>query len=292
MLKFENRKLLGIVVGILFFIVLVFEFITWKNDKLGILEVSFLNVGQGDATLVSYLGRYQMLIDGGPDGRKLLEELGKQMPVMDKKIEVVVLTHPDLDHLAGLIDVAKKYEIGVFLDNGAKAETEIFEELEEVLAQKSIRREVLIEKSEISFGEQLNFNVFNPVQKDSNNKDRNEDSIVLRMDFGINSFLFMGDASSQIEKEMLAGKANVDVDWLKVGHHGSKNSTSEEFLTATSPKTAVISVGAKNRYKHPAVEVLELLAKTKAVLLRTDELGTVEIFCRVPKEECSVVRKN
>jgi competence protein ComEC len=292
MLKFENRKLLGIVVGILFFIVLVFEFITWKNDKLDILEVSFLNVGQGDATLVSYLGRYQMLIDGGPDGRKLLEELGKQMPVMDKKIEVVVLTHPDLDHLAGLIDVAKKYEIGVFLDNGAKAETEIFEELEEVLAQKSIRREVLIEKSEISFGEQLNFNVFNPVQKDSNNKDRNEDSIVLRMDFGINSFLFMGDASSQIEKEMLAGKANVDVDWLKVGHHGSKNSTSEEFLTATSPKTAVISVGAKNRYKHPAVEVLELLAKTKAVLLRTDELGTVEIFCRVPKEECSVVRKN
>lgn len=288
MLKFENKKLLGTIVGILCFILLVFEVVAWKNGQLDILEVSFLDVGQGDATLISYLGRYQMLIDGGPNGRKLLEELGKKMPVMDNKIEVVVLTHPDLDHLAGLIDVAKKYEIGVFLDNGAKAETEIFGELEEVLAQKEIRREALIESSEISFGEQLNFKVFNPAQKNSNSKDRNEDSIVLRMDFGINSFLFMGDASSQIEKEIVEAQADVNVDWLKVGHHGSKNSTSEEFLAATSPKAAIISVGAKNRYKHPAEEVLGLLAKTGSELLRTDELGTVEVFCKVPQKACDV----
>ncbi len=138
MLKFEDRKFLLLFVGILFFILVVFNFISWKNKELNILEVSFLDVGQGDATLISYLGKYQVLIDGGPSGKKLLQELGKQMPTVDKEIEIVILTHPDFDHLAGLIDVARNYKVGIFLDHGQKADTEIFKDLENVLIKEEI----------------------------------------------------------------------------------------------------------------------------------------------------------
>ncbi len=291
MSEFEKKKFLVFVIGILFLVLFVFEVVSLRNDKFNMLEVSYLDVGQGDATLINYLGKYQILIDGGPNGKKLLEELGKQMPTMDKKIEIVILTHPDFDHLAGLIDVAKNYEVGVFLDNGASADTQIFKELKDILGEKEIKREVLIEDSEVSIGEYLNFKVFNPDEATLDSKDRNENSVVLRMDFGINSFLFMGDAPSEIEKDMMEDEENIDVDCLKIGHHGSKNSSSAEFLTATSPKFTVVSVGEKNRYKHPAVEVLDLIEDIKVPLFRTDKDGTIEVFCRTPKKKCDFLGK-
>ncbi len=286
MSEFEKRKFLVFIIGVLFLVLVVFEVVSFGNKQNDILEVSYLDIGQGDATLISYLGKYQILIDGGPSGRKLLEELGKQMPIMDKKIEIVILTHPDFDHLAGLIDVVKNYEVGVFLGNGASADTQIFEELESVLLEKNIEKEILTEDSKISIGNNLNFEIFNPDDATLESKDRNENSIVLRMDFGINSFLFTGDATGDIEKDMITDGENIDVDWLKIGHHGSKHSTTEEFLVATSPKFTIISVGARNKYKHPAVEVLELIGKVGVPILRTDENGTIEVFCRIPNEEC------
>ena len=286
MLETEKRKFLYFIIGILCFMILVFQAISWKGRNFNMLEVSFLDIGQGDATLINYLDKYQVLIDGGPSGKKLLEELGKQMPAMDKKIEIVILTHPDFDHLAGLIDVVKNYEIGAFLDNGAIADTQVFEEFENVLKEKQVEKENLIENSEISIGEYLKFRVFNPDEEVGESKDRNENSVVLRMDFGINSFLFTGDAPSGIEKDMIADGENIDVDWLKIGHHGSKNSSSEEFLIATSPKFAIVSVGDKNRYKHPATQVLELIKKIDVPLLRTDKEGTIKISCKVSTSEC------
>lgn len=289
MSNFEKRKFLWVVVGITFLVLVVFEFVIWSKHRENILEISYLDVGQGDATLISYLGKYQILIDGGPSGRVLLEELGKQMPVMDKEIEVVILTHPDLDHLAGLIDVVKNYKVGVFLDNGQSADTDIFRELETVLQQEEgIEREVLIENSKISIGEYLNFQVFNPDKTIKADKDRNDQSIVLRMDFGINSFLFTGDATEKSEKDMIEDLEDIDVDWLKMGHHGSKHSSSVEFLKATSPKFGIISAGFKNRYKHPNVEVLERAEAEKIQLFRTDELGTIEVVCKVLDRKCEI----
>lgn len=246
-----------------------------------------MDVGQGDATLISYLGKYQVLIDGGPSGKRLLQELGKQMPTMDKKIEIVILTHPDFDHLAGLIDVARSYEIGIFLDNGQKADTEIFKELENVLAKEEIKKNLLFEGSRISIGRYLNFEIFNPDEISGNKKNRNENSIVLKMVFGNNTFLFTGDATSKVEGDMINKLIDLDVDWLKIGHHGSKHSSSQEFLEKTSPRFAIISVGAKNGYKHPATEVIERIKKQKITLFRTDKLGTIEVFCRVPTKECA-----
>lgn len=288
MSDFEKRKFLWMVVGIAFLILIVFEFVDWDKQGENTLEISYLDVGQGDATLISYLGRYQVLIDGGPSGRVLLEELGKQMPVMDKEIEIVILTHPDLDHLAGLIDVVKNYKVGTFLDNGQTADTDIFRELETVLQEEEIQRGVLVENSKISIGKYLNFQTFNPDKTVKVDKARNDQSIALRMDFGINSFLFIGDATQKSEKDMIEDSEDIDVDWLKIGHHGSKHSSSTEFLKATSPRFAVISVGEKNRYKHPDIEVLERVDAERIQLFRTDELGTIEVVCRILNEECNL----
>ncbi len=282
----EREKFLILLVGILFLIFLITESVNWKNSKEEPLKVSYLDVGQGDATLISYLGRYQILIDGGPSGSKLLTQLEKEMPILDKNIEIVILTHPDLDHLAGLIDVLRNYKVEIFLENGQVADTNIFRELESVLQQKQIKRKVALEGSEFSIGEELSFKVFNPDKVETRDVNRNENSIVLRMEFGENSFLFTGDATNKTEIDMIDDRENVDADWLKLGHHGSKHSSSLNFLKEVSPQVAIASAGKNNRYKHPNKEVVDALNELDIELLRTDLLGTINIVCVSPTEEC------
>lgn len=253
------------------------------------LKIDFLDVGQGDATLISYLGQYQILIDGGPNGEKLLSSLQEKIPWGDKNIEMVILTHPDQDHLKGLIDIMDYYSIGIFLDNGQKAQTEIFKALEEKLKNSSVKTQTIGEGSKINIGKYLNFSFLNPDELIEEDKDRNDQSIVFRMDYGENSFLFTGDAEELSELDMIDDEENIDVDFLKVGHHGSKNSTSEKFLAGASPEYGIISVGKNNRYHHPTEEALERLKNADAKILRTDELGTVELICQNPKGKCEVL---
>ena len=257
-----------------------------RNEKTESLEVNFMDVGQGDATLINYLGKHQVLIDGGPNGKEFLYRLGKVMPWGDKEIEVVVLTHPDKDHLAGLIDLAENYKVGIFLYNGQSAETEIYKQLQETLVEKNIKQEILLEGSNINIGKHLKLKVFSPDVLITEDKKRNEQSIVLRMDFGENSFLFTGDAEMKTEKDMIDDEEDLDVDYLKVGHHGSKHSTSKEFLAKVTPEYAIISSGKDNRFGHPASEVLEKLNLIRAKIFRTDEKGTVKVVCRNIKEKC------
>ncbi len=274
---------------VLFLAVLLagFEFINQKEKKnRAALEVYFFDVGQGDATLVNYLNGYQVLIDGGPNGKKLLSELGKAMPVMDKNIELVILTHPDKDHLAGLIEVAKNYEIGLILDNGQEADTEIYRELKETISQEEIRREMIPEGSKIRIGNQLEFAAFNPDELASAQADRNDHSVVLRMDYGENSFLFTGDAEMNTEKDMIGDLENLNIDWLKIGHHGSNSSTSDSFLKITSPQYAIISAGKDNRYGHPTDEIMSRLQDSNIKILRTDESGTIKIDCQTIDTKC------
>jgi len=259
-----------------------------KNKSGSPLEVFFLNVGQGDAILVNYLSKYQILIDGGPNGKNLLNELGQAMPWGDKRIELIILTHPDSDHLSGLIDVLDNYEIGVFIDNGQKADTEIYDQLENKIRQKGIKKEAAFEGSSFSFGQWLEFSVLNPDMLNSGSVERNDNSLVLRMDFGENSFLFTGDAEKGSEEDMIYDEENINVDWLKIGHHGSKSSTSEVFLKATTPEYAIISVGADNRYGHPAEEVLTRLKDEEVEILRTDKQGTIKVSCKGLDQRCNI----
>jgi beta-lactamase superfamily II metal-dependent hydrolase len=260
-----------------------------KEKKRASLEVCFLDIGQGDATLINYLNNYQILIDGGPKGKDVLTEISKNMPTFDQKIELVILTHPDRDHLTGLVEVLKNYQVDLFLDNGQTTDDEVWQELQRVIKDKGIRKETLLEGSKIKLGNDLSLDIFNPDIIEENGKDKNDFSVVFRMNFGINSFLFTGDAEFKTEGDMIYDQEHLDTDWLKVGHHGSKGATSEVFLEKVTPDYAVISAGKDNSYGHPTEEVLERLKTAGAEIFRTDRQGTIKVKCKNKEEECSVL---
>ena len=185
-----------------------------------------------------------------------------------------------------MIDVMDSYEVSLFLENGQKARTDIYDELEEQLQEKKIKRENIAEGSQINIGKYLELRAYSPDEISKSDKDRNDQSVVLRMDFGENSFLFTGDAELGTERDMVSDEENIDVDWLKIGHHGSKSSTSESFLEHTTPQHAIISVGKDNRYGHPDEKVTGLLAGRNIKMLRTDEQGTIAIECPHTEKPC------
>jgi competence protein ComEC len=255
------------------------------------LQVIFLDVGQGDSILIQK-GTKQILIDGGSNGKTELAELGKYLPYFDREIEVVVATHPDRDHIGGLIDVARNYKIGKVLTTVAEKDTAVFKEW------KDIREYDRIETLEAILGDEVELDeaklkiispgsAVDPATGDANNK-----SVVARLDYGENSFLFTGDIESPAEKEIISGGENIDVDFLKVAHHGSKYSSSDEFLDRASPETAIISVGAKNSYGHPTEVVLDSLKSRNIEILRTDEKGDIKFECKIKSEKCKVTVQN
>ncbi len=244
------------------------------------LKVNFLDVGQGDAILINYQDQYQILVDGGISSKKVLSELNKVMPKQDRLIEVVIATHYDKDHVGGLRGVFENYKVGVFLDNDQFKETEAVTVISDIISDKKIKKHSIKENSKIEIGSDLRLDFFNP---DGEDWSANDNSVVFRMDFGINSFLFTGDAGFKTEKDMIKDGHNLDVDWLKVAHHGSKNSSDNEFLKKVSPEKAIISVG-ENSYGHPAEELLERIKKTGAESLTTLERGTIKVSCWKDKE--------
>ncbi|MFA5925929.1 MAG: ComEC/Rec2 family competence protein [Parcubacteria group bacterium] len=258
------------------------------------LRVIFLDVGQGDSILIQK-GIKQILIDGGPSGKRELSEIGKYIPFFDREIELVIATHPDKDHIAGLIDVARNYKIDQVLLTGAEKDTDVFKEWKDVLSFNKVNELEAWRGTEIKF-DGIDMKIISPPGRvDSDAGDANNSSIVTRLDWGENSFLFTGDIESGAENEILeslsageAGGSSIDVDILKVAHHGSKHSSSEAFLDAASPEEAVISVGANNSYGHPTNEVLEALRKRNIRTLRTDEKGDIIYKCKNENEKCEV----
>ncbi len=252
------------------------------------LEVVFLDVGQGDSILIQK-GTKQILIDGGSNGKTELAELGKYLPYSDDEIELVIATHPDRDHIGGLVDVARNFKIGKVIATAAEKDTAVFKEWKDIREYNRIETLGAIKGDEINFyGSKIR--IISPGSSvDAAAGDANNKSVVTRFDFGDNSFLFTGDIEAPAEKEILASGENVDVDFLKVAHHGSKYSSSEEFLDAASPETAVISVGADNSYGHPHEETLEKLRSRNINILRTDEKGDIKFECKIKSEKCKIV---
>jgi len=251
------------------------------------LQVVFLDVGQGDSILIQK-GMRQVLIDGGSNGKTELAELGRYLPYFDREIEVVIATHPDRDHIGGLIDVAKNFKIGKVFTTGAEKDTSVFEEWKDIREYDKIETLEAMRGDEVDLGE-AKLTVVSPGSSvDPSASDANNKSVVTRLDFGENSFLFTGDIESSAEHEILASGENVDVDVLKIAHHGSKYSTSYEFLDAVSPETAIISVGAKNSYGHPTEAILNSLNSRNINILRTDEKGDIIFECKAQNEKCKI----
>lgn len=277
-----KRKIFYSLLGLLFLVLIIFGLILFQNQQK--LAVYFLDVGQGDAILISQ-GKNQILIDGGPSGQILLEKLGLYIPFWDRKIEAVIETHPDQDHIAGLVSVLENYQIGAFIKSKAESDSQIAKRVEELIQEKKIMN--------FSAEKNTNFKLREADLKiiladDGLGDDTNAGSVVTKLTFGKNTFLLTGDLPSGEETKILKDseiKSNV----LKVGHHGSKYSTSQEFLDLIAPQTAIISVGKNNRYGHPALEILNRLKMKGANVLRTDELGDIQYVCYDSNEDCKLL---
>jgi len=253
------------------------------------LEIVFFDVGQGDSFLIQK-GTRQILIDGGPSGKTELAKLGRYLPYFDNEIEIVIATHPDKDHIAGLVEAARNYRIGKVLTTGAGKDTQVYKEWQDVLFYNKVETIEVWRSAEVKFDD-VKIRILNPAGKVSADiGDSNNSSIVGRLDYGSSSFLFTGDIESPAEKEILESGENIDIDILKVAHHGSKYSSSESFLDAASPVDAVISVSATNSYEHPAKEILEALEKRNIRILRTDEKGDIVYKCKVKSEKCQAMK--
>ncbi|KKP43339.1 MAG: hypothetical protein UR31_C0008G0031 [Parcubacteria group bacterium GW2011_GWA2_33_14] len=246
------------------------------------LKVNFLDVGQGDSIFIQTPDRHQILIDGGPDSL-VLGKLQKSMPLWDRSLNVVILTHPDSDHLAGLLYVLQKYKIDYFVWTGIVRDGQQYQKLVELLqlAQKRGTKIIQSQLGQKIMSGGVVISTLNPIEaiegkyfKDSSN----ESGIVSYLSFGKNSFLFTADIGLKTEKMLISNSSNLNAEVLKVGHHGSKYSTSEEFLQAVSPNLAVISVGKDNFYGHPTQEVLQRLQNFGINTFRTDQDGDIQII--------------
>jgi len=238
------------------------------------LEVFFLDVGQGDAIFIKAPGGRQMLIDGGSNPG-VLRELGRIMPFYDRSIDIVLATHADQDHIGGLISVLERFDVDLFIRTNATSSSPVYFELERVLKEREIKTEIIITPETLVLGRKVEFNILFPNQNTAG-WETNDSSIISKLVYGQTSFLLTGDAPLAIEK-YLVGKYGsfLDSDVLKVGHHGSKNSSSELFVGTVSPTYSVISVGANNSYGHPTSEVIKILTGFSSRILKTSDKGTI-----------------
>lgn len=242
------------------------------------LEASFLDVGQGDAIFLEFPDSTQVLIDGGPDAT-VLAELSEVMPPWDRSLDLVILTHPDADHLAGILDVLKRYDVARIAETGIRKETQLSRAWEEAIAEEGAEILIVDQPTRIQFGDMAVLDLLWPQESHAGevSNEPNRYAIASQLTYGENRFLFTADIERWSETQIVASGILRDVDVLKIAHHGSKTSTSELFLDAVKPEIAVISVGASNRYGHPHPSVLDRLARYGIQTFRTDQDGRVTI---------------
>ena len=246
-----------------------------KPQASGNLKVYFLNVGQGDAEYIKTPGGKDILIDGGPD-TSVLNELGKVMDFGDREINLVILTHPHADHLTGLLEVLKRYKIDEVWETGVEYPSATYESWKKEISTQNIPDKFVKAGDEKEFNE-VKILVLYPLSPISNQTidNLNNASIVNRLDYKKFSVLFSGDAEKDVQTKLL--DKNIFATVLKVAHHGSANGLTEDFLKVVRPAVAVIEVGQKNTYGHPAPSTISLLKKYAVRVYRTDQNGTIEI---------------
>ena len=240
-----------------------------------ILEVTFFDVGQGDSIFIETPLNRQVLIDGGPD-KTVLEKLGQVMPFYDRTIDLVILTHPDADHITGLIKVLEYYDVEYILTSGLEKDTAVYQEWRELIEQKNINIILAQTGQKIVLQDNIILEILWPDQNliNSYSNPSNNVSVVSRLVYGDIEILLTGDAENKVEN--ILSKQNIQSDILKLGHHGSKTSTGLNFLKAVDPEVVVISVGENNRYKHPSQEVLDRIKDL--IVYRTDKNKDIKIL--------------
>lgn len=245
-----------------------------RVDRNGKLTVAFLDIGQGDAIYIEAPNGNQVLIDGGP-GRTVLRALGSVMPFWDRTLDLVVATHPDQDHTGGLPSVLERLQVAGVMTTENTSATGVYKAFEEGVMNEYAERLLARTGERIILDRGVVLEILFPYE-DTRGWDTNTSSIVMRLSYGDVSFLFPGDAPQGVEKYLAGVYGNkLKTTVLKLGHHGSRTSSSRELLSAVDPEYAVISAGRANKYGHPHKEVTDLLDELVVNSLSTAKQGTI-----------------
>ncbi len=271
--KFDNLIIIS------FLLLAVFDVFLWQRiifgKPVGQPHFYFLDVGQGDAELAILPANVKILVDAGPD-KKILSELEKIPALTDRYIDIAVISHSQLDHFNGFKYLLENYRVGAFIFNGRSdsAALDDWKTLLQKIKEKNVPLLTLAGGDSISYiNSRLDF-----LLPDSNllqSAELNDTGLIGLLNAGGAKVLLTADIDSDIERTLI-NDFNVKADILKVPHHGSKYSSSEEFLKAVRPAVAVIEVGSRNPYGHPTKEALARLASVSANIFRTDLSGTIE----------------
>lgn len=272
----KKKKIISSIIGIIVVLLAGYFGIDLTQDskvpKDSELMISYMDVGQGDAAYIKVNGN-DILIDAGPrsNSKELLEQL-KAKNIDD--FELVIATHPHEDHIGGMVDVFKEYEVKAFYSPKITHTTKTYENLVKAVKDEGLKTKELKGGMVIDLGEGAKFEVFTP-QK-SEYEELNDYSPIMKLSFGDTSYLFTGDAEKLAEEEALAKyKTSLDSDVIKFGHHGSSSSSSNAFIEAVSPKYGIISCAKDNKYGHPHRETLDIIKKYNIKTFRTDTDGEI-----------------
>jgi len=274
-----------LIVGITTGFILLLTFIWTQPD--GKLHIVFCNVGQGDGAYIRFSDGRDMLIDGGPDNGRILTCLGRHMPFWDRHINIIVMSHPQADHMGGLADVFQRFSVDYFVRSDVDNSTDIYQKMMNVIKQKHVPEKFVTEGDHIIIGH-TSLSILWPsktqivlMQPDVSgaviDTQLNDGCVVLALRYGIFDAIFTGDADSRVEAKFDQLQVFKDpVEVLKVPHHGSKTGMTSAFVDWLKPKLAVISVG-KNTYGQPSKEAVDMLQNVHSKILRTDQKGDIEV---------------
>ncbi|MDX9893383.1 MAG: MBL fold metallo-hydrolase [Patescibacteria group bacterium] len=261
------------------YLIVIFLILGWLSliiFKLNFdLQIYFFDVGQGDSMLIKTPGQQYIVIDGGPDNT-LIYKLGRYLPFYQRQIDLIILTHPDADHLVGLNEVLRRYQVENILVTGIVDAEPAYEEFWRLVKYHQTRVLLAGQTKNINLSADLNLAILYPNSSLVGQKvaDSNDSSIVVRLDYPTGCVVLTGDASQSVEKQLLATDSKLSCGLLKLGHHGSKTSSSLDWLKAVNPALAIIQVG-ENKFGHPSPEVLNRLTQLNIPVLTTRSVGDI-----------------
>ena len=247
-----------IIIFIISLIVFIYGYREYKLISQPVNQISFLNIGQGDSSLITSKRGDRIIVDCGPDS-KIINQLESKLGFWASRIDMIIITHGDKDHYGGCRDVLGKYKVGQVMINGVfDSKNKDYQALLEFIQEQGIQILPSIANTYITLGDNIELHLLNPQSNlwGEDIKDDNSESIVMLLKSANTSILLTGDADENTELKILQQYPQLDVDVLKAGHHGSKTSTSEKLLDVITPKQVIISAGANNPYKHPHPDVI------------------------------------
>ncbi|MBI5457700.1 MBL fold metallo-hydrolase [Candidatus Kaiserbacteria bacterium] len=270
----KSVRIKGAAIVVLLLATLCIWYAAIQEDHRGFLAVSFLDIGQGDSIFIQVPSGRQVLVDGGAN-TSVLRQLSRVMPWYDRSIDVVISTHPDADHIGGLIDVLARYKVDTVVHSSVEGDTKTFAAFNRAMVDEHAQEVVAIRGQIVDLGRGAYLQILSP-DRPVPHEDTNDGCVVARLVYGTTAFMLSCDAPQSIENYLVAlGTSTLKSNVLKAGHHGSKTSSSPLFLGYVAPEYGVFSRGCDNSYGHPAPEIVARFAQFGIPTFDTCKDGTV-----------------